>query len=200
MQKIIIASGNEHKIEEIKSFFSDLKIDFRALPDDKELPEVIEDGQSYRENALKKARQRSAELNEVVLADDSGLSVEYLAGAPGIRSARFGGENLDDREKYLKILSLLEGVSEQERKAAFVSVLALVDPFKEKEIVVEGRCEGIIAYQPAGEHGFGYDPIFYLPELDKTMAEISPQKKNKISHRAKALSKLKEALKESYIE
>ncbi|RQD68865.1 MAG: XTP/dITP diphosphatase [Halanaerobium sp. MSAO_Bac5] len=200
MQKIIIASGNEHKIEEIKSFFSDLKIDFRALPDDKELPEVIEDGQSYRENALKKARQRSAELNEVVLADDSGLSVEYLAGAPGIRSARFGGENLDDREKYLKILSLLEGVSEQERKAAFVSVLALVDPFAEEEIVVEGRCEGIIAYQPAGEHGFGYDPIFYLPELDKTMAEISPQKKNKISHRAKALSKLKEALKESYIE
>ena len=200
MQKIIIASGNEHKIEEIKSFFSDLKIDFRALPDDKELPEVIEDGQSYRENALKKARQRSAELNEVVLADDSGLSVEYLAGAPGIRSARFGGENLDDREKYLKILSLLEGVSEQERKAAFVSVLALVDPFAEEEIVVEGRCEGLISYQAVGEHGFGYDPIFYLPELDKTMAEISPQKKNKISHRAKALSKLKEVLKERYIE
>ena len=200
MQKIIIASGNEHKIEEIKSFFSDLKIDFRALPDDKELPEVIEDGQSYRENALKKARQRSAELNEVVLADDSGLSVEYLAGAPGIRSARFGGENLDDREKYLKILSLLEGVSEQERKAAFVSVLALVDPFKEKEIVVEGRCEGIIAYQPAGDHGFGYDPIFYLPEFDKTMAEISPETKNKISHRAKALQKLKEVLKERYVE
>ena len=200
MQKIIIASGNEHKIEEIQSFFSELKIDFRALPEDKKLPEVIEDGKSYRENALKKARQRSAELNEVVLADDSGLSVEYLAGAPGIRSARFGGEDLDDREKYLKILSLLEGIDEQQRKAAFISVLALVDPFKEEETVVEGRCEGLIAHQPAGEHGFGYDPIFFLPEFDKTMAEISPETKNKISHRAKALQKLKEVLKESYVE
>ncbi|ADQ14322.1 XTP/dITP diphosphatase [Halanaerobium hydrogeniformans] len=200
MQKIIIASGNQHKIEEIKSFFSDLKIDFLPLPEDKKLPEVIEDGKSYRENALKKARQRAAELNEVVLADDSGLSVEYLAGAPGIRSARFGGDDLDDREKYLKIISLLEGINGEQRKAAFISVLALVDPFKEEEIVVEGRCEGLIVQQPAGEHGFGYDPIFYLPKFNKTMAEISPETKNKISHRAKALQKLKEVLKECYME
>ncbi len=200
MTKIIIGSGNEHKIREIKAFFAELKIDFQPLPDDRELPEVIEDGKNYKENALKKARQRAEELNEIVLADDSGLSVDYLDGAPGIYSARFGGEGLNDEEKYLKILSIMEGVPQEERGAAFVSAVALVDPFKEEEIVVKAKCEGIIAEKPSGTNGFGYDPIFYLPEYDKTMAEISQQEKNKISHRGRALKKMKEALKERYIE
>ncbi|MFP4371732.1 MAG: XTP/dITP diphosphatase [Halanaerobium sp.] len=198
MKKIIIGSGNQHKIEEIKAFFADLDLKFEGLDSELELPEVIEDGESYKENALKKARQRAEELNEVVLADDSGLSVDYLNGAPGIYSARFGGEDLNDREKYLKILKLLEGQPEAERKAAFVSVIALVDPFKNIEITVEGRCEGIIAQEPAGENGFGYDPIFYLPEYDKTMAQISQSEKNKISHRGRALQKMKRAIKASY--
>ncbi|MFP4020422.1 MAG: XTP/dITP diphosphatase [Halanaerobium sp.] len=198
MKKIIIGSGNQHKIEEIKAFFADLDLKFEGLDSELELPEVIEDGESYKENALKKARQRAEELNEVVLADDSGLSVDYLNGAPGIYSARFGGEDLNDREKYLKILKLLEGQPEAERKAAFVSVIALVDPFKNIEITVEGRCEGIIAQEPAGENGFGYDPIFYLPEYDKTMAQISQLEKNKISHRGRALQKMKRAIKASY--
>ena len=200
MTKIIIGSGNEHKIREIKAFFADLNIDFQPLPDDRKLPEVIEDGKNYKENALKKARQRAEELNEIVLADDSGLSVDYLDGAPGIYSARFGGEGLNDEEKYLKILSIMEGVPQEERGAAFVSAVALVDPFKEEEIVVKAKCEGIIAEKPSGTNGFGYDPIFYLPEYDKTMAEISQQEKNKISHRGRALKKMKEALKERYIE
>jgi XTP/dITP diphosphohydrolase len=198
MKKIIIGSGNQHKIEEIKAFFSDLDFDFEGLNPELALPEVIEDGKSYKENALKKAGQRARELNQIVLADDSGLSVDYLDGAPGIYSARFGGEDLNDQEKYLKVLKLLAGQPKSKRKAAFVSVIALVDPFNNLEITVEGRCEGIIAEEPAGENGFGYDPIFYLPEYDKTMAQISQEEKNKISHRGRALQKMKTRLKESY--
>jgi XTP/dITP diphosphohydrolase len=198
LKKIIIGSGNQHKIEEIKAFFADLDFNFEGLDPELDLPEVIEDGKSYKENALKKARQRARELNEIVLADDSGLSVDYLDGAPGIYSARFGGEDLNDKEKYLKVLKLLAGQPEAERKAAFISVIALVDPFKNLEITVEGRCEGIIADEPAGENGFGYDPIFYLPEYELTMAQISQSEKNKISHRGRALKKMKRRLKESY--
>ncbi|MFW6281120.1 MAG: XTP/dITP diphosphatase [Halanaerobium sp.] len=200
MTKIIIASGNKHKIEEIKAFFKGLKLDFSALPEDKKLAEVIENGKSYKENALKKARQRAEELNKIIIADDSGLSVDYLDGAPGIYSARFGGEDLNDEEKYLKILSILNGVPQEKRKAAFISAVALVDPFKNEEFVVEGSCKGIIAEKPSGANGFGYDPIFYLPEYDKTMAEISQKEKNKISHRAQALKKIKDVLKERYLE
>lgn len=198
MKKIVIGSGNQHKIEEIKAFFEDLKIEFVGLDSTLDLPEVIEDGRSYKENALKKARQRANELNEIVLADDSGLSVDFLDGAPGIYSARFGGEGLSDQEKYLKILEILKGKPKNKRKAAFVSVLALVDPFEQKEITVEGRVEGLIAEEATGDNGFGYDPIFYLPEYDKTMAQLSQKEKNKISHRGRALKKMKKEIKASY--
>lgn len=199
LQKIIIGSSNQHKIEEIKAFFADLNLKFVGLDPDLNLPQVIEDGKSYQENALKKARQRAEELNQIVLADDSGLSVEYLDGAPGIYSARFGGEDLTNREKYLKVLELLTDQPESNRKAAFVSVVALVDPFTKDEIVVEGRCEGLIAKAPVGENGFGYDPIFYLPKFDKTMAQLSQIEKNKISHRGQALSEMKKEIKKRYI-
>lgn len=198
MEKIIIGSGNQHKIEEIKSFFSDLHFEFEGLDPKLDLPEVVEDGKTYKENALKKARQRASELNQIVLADDSGLSVEFLDGAPGIYSARFGGADLNDEEKYLKVLKLLEGQPVEARKAAFISVLALVDPINDSEITVEGRCEGRIANKPAGQNGFGYDPIFYLPQFDRTMAQLSQSTKNKISHRGLALTKMKRALKRSY--
>ncbi len=198
MKKIVIGSGNHHKIKEIKAYFSDLDFNFVGLDSKLKLPEVIENGKSYEENALKKARQRARELNEIVLADDSGLSVDYLDGAPGIYSARFGGDDLSDQEKYLKILDLLSGQPLEKRKAAFISVIALVDPFKNIEITVEGKCSGIIAEEPAGKNGFGYDPIFYLPEYDKTMAQISQQEKNKISHRGHALKKMKKEIKQRY--
>lgn len=200
MKKIIIGSGNQHKIEEIKAFFSDLEIEFAGLDPDLDLAEVVEDGSSYQENALKKARQRAEELNQIVIADDSGLSVEYLDGAPGIYSARFGGKGLTDQEKYLRVLKLLKGQPKSKRKAAFVSVIALVDPFQNEEIVVKGKCEGIIAEKAVGEGGFGYDPIFYLPEFDKTMAQLSQNKKNEISHRAQALQKIKKEIKTRYSE
>jgi len=200
LEKIIIGSGNPHKIREIQNFYSELNIKFEAIPKDADLAGVIEDGKSYRENALKKAGQRALELNEIVLADDSGLSVDYMDGAPGIYSARFGGEGLNDREKYLKILKIMKGVPKKQRKAAFISAVALVDPFSAKEIVVEGRVEGIIAEHPSGKNGFGYDPIFYLPKYDKTMAEISEEQKNKISHRAAALKKMEDVLIKRYME
>lgn len=199
MKKIIIGSGNQHKIKEIKSFFSDLELKVEGLDPELDLAEVVEDGSNYTENALKKARQRAKELNQIVLADDSGLSVEYLDGAPGIYSARFGGEGLTDREKYLRILELLKDQPEDKRKAAFVSVIALVDPFKQEEITVEGRSEGYIAREPAGEKGFGYDPIFYLPQFGKTMAQLEPKKKNEISHRGRALKKIRKVIKERYL-
>lgn len=198
MEKIVIGSSNQHKIKEIKAFFADLEFEFEALDQNLELAEVVEDGDSYKENALKKARQRSEELNEIVIADDSGLSVEYLDGAPGIYSARFGGADLTDQEKYLKVLKLLEGQPEEKRKAAFVSVIALVDPFEKIEITAEGRCEGIIADKAKGENGFGYDPIFYLPKYNKTMAQIEQKEKNKISHRGRALKKMKKEIKKRY--
>jgi XTP/dITP diphosphohydrolase len=198
MRKIVIGSGNQHKIEEIQAYFADLKLNFIGLDPELELPEVIVDGKSYKENALKKARQRAQELNEIVLADDSGLSIDYLDGAPGIYSARFGGDDLNDQEKYLKVLELLKGLPEEKRKAAFISVIALVDPFENIEITVEGKCSGIIAEEPAGENGFGYDPIFYLPEYDKTMAQISQEAKNKISHRGCSLKKIKKEIKRRY--
>ncbi|SFL61185.1 XTP/dITP diphosphohydrolase [Halanaerobium salsuginis] len=198
--KIIIGSGNQHKISEIKNYFSDLELEFVGLDPKLDLPEVIEDGKSYQENALKKARQRAQELKQIVLADDSGLSVDYLAGAPGIYSARFGGEDLSDRGKYLKLLKMLSGVPTEQRTAAFISVLALVDPINKIEIVVEGRCEGLIAEQPVGENGFGYDPIFYLPEYDKTMAQFSQSEKAEVSHRGRSLLKMKEELKARYME
>lgn len=198
MEKIVIGSGNQHKIEEIKSFFSDLNFKFEGLNPDLDLAEIIEDGKTYKENALKKARQRASELNKIVLADDSGLSVDFLDGAPGIYSARFGGADLNDQQKYLKVLKLLEGQPVEARKAAFISVLALVDPINDLEITVEGKCEGRIANKPAGQNGFGYDPIFYLPEFDKTMAQLSQSQKNKISHRGLALIKMKNKLKKRY--
>jgi len=198
MKKIVIGSGNQHKIEEIKACFSDLDFKFIGLDSELELAEVIEDGKNYKENALKKARQRAQELNEIVLADDSGLSVDYLDGAPGIYSARFGGDGLTDQEKYLKILELLNGQPQEKRQAVFISVIALVDPFKNIEITVKGECPGIIAEEPAGENGFGYDPIFYLSEYNKTMAQISQQEKNKISHRGRALNKMKKEIKRRY--
>lgn len=200
MKEIIIGSGNQHKIEEIKEFFSNLELEFKGLDPNLDLAEVIEDGDSYRKNALKKARQRSKELNKTVLADDSGLSVAYLDGAPGIYSARFGGEDLNDKEKYLKVLKLLGDVEFSKRKAAFISVIALVDPQNEIELTVEGRCEGLIAKKPRGENGFGYDPIFFIPQYDKTMAELSQEEKNKISHRGTALKKIRKEIKQRYLE
>lgn len=193
--EIVIATKNEGKVKEINGFFSDNdKIKFISLNSIGYTKEIIEDGNSFEENALIKARQVANDINMITLADDSGLEVDYLNGAPGIYSARFGGENTTHKEKISILLKELEGVDVSGRTARFVCVLALVFP-NNNQIIVKDKCEGIIAMESKGDKGFGYDPIFYIPTLNKTMAEIDPKIKNTISHRAKALEKLKEQLK-----
>jgi XTP/dITP diphosphohydrolase len=162
----------------------------QSLNDFPNLPEIIEDGASFLENALKKARTISHHLNLPVLADDSGLVVDYLKGAPGIYSARFSGPSATDQKNNEKLLTLLEGVPEEKRRACFVCVLVFYAP-SDQWIQTEGTCEGRIALAPEGDQGFGYDPVFYLPEFGKTMAQLPLETKNRISHRARALAKMK---------
>lgn len=193
-RKLLVASANQGKIREIKNYLENLNninLEIIGLDEFPGLPEVEEDGDSFRENALKKARARAEQTGLLTLADDSGLSVDYLGGEPGIYSARYAGEGATDEENNQKLLEKLKDVPEEKRKASFICVMALVDPDSGEEIVVEGRCDGIIQLSPKGENGFGYDPIFYLPEFRKTMAEIPLELKNQISHRAAALQKMK---------
>jgi len=193
-RKLLVASANRGKIREIKTYLENLngiRLEIIGLDEFPALPEVEEDGDSFQANALKKARARAEQTGLLTLADDSGLSVEYLGGEPGIYSARYAGEDATDEENNQKLMEKLKDLPEEKRKAAFICVMALVDPHSGEEIVVEGRCDGLIQLFPAGENGFGYDPIFYLPDFGKTMAELPLETKNQISHRAATLQKLK---------
>ncbi len=195
MSKLFVASTNQGKIREIKDRFQHLHLEILS-PDDVENPaEVLEDGNSFRENALKKARVQAQQTGYITLADDSGLVVEYLGGRPGIYSARFAGENASDEENNNLLLQKMEGVSGEDRRAYFKCAAALVLPDPDEEISVCGICEGYIIDEKRGTGGFGYDPVFYLPKLKKTMAEISAEQKNQISHRAQALDKLEKYIK-----
>jgi len=186
MLEIIFASKNPGKIREIKDILKDLKVKILTLNDFLYLPEVKEDGRTFRENALKKAEFFSNFTGKICLADDSGLEIEYLKGKPGIFSSRWGN---NDRERIQKILNLLKDVPEDQRKAKFVCVLVLFFP-DGRRYIVEGECQGIITNCPRGNSGFGYDPIFLVPEYKKTFAELGEEIKNKISHRAKALNQM----------
>ena len=163
-----------------------------------EIPEIKEEGDSFRENALRKAREVARRSGMVTLADDSGLEVEALGGKPGVLSARFAGERASDRDNNRKLLQMLEGVPWERRRAAFRCVIACVDPSSGKEVVVEGSCEGVIGFEERGEGGFGYDPLFFIPELGKTMAELPLEVKNRLSHRGRALKALKSRLREFF--
>lgn len=155
--------------------------------------DIEENGTSFEENALIKAREVCRLAGEMVLADDSGLEIDYLNGEPGIYSARYMGENTSYRVKNKNLMERLEGVPNEKRTARFVCAIAAVFP-DGKELVVRGTVEGIIGYEERGENGFGYDPIFYLPERGLTTAELPPEEKNSISHRGNALRKMKELL------
>jgi XTP/dITP diphosphohydrolase len=170
----------------------DLDIDILSLNDYKDVPDVEEDGSSFFENALKKAKAISKHTGEVVLADDSGLEVEWLSGEPGVYSSRYSGQGATDSSNIKKLLLNLEGVPGEKRGAAFRCALVLYCP-DGKYILFEGRLEGIIHDKPQGDGGFGYDPVFFLPDLGLTVAQISPEIKNRISHRAQAVLKFKEA-------
>lgn len=195
----MIASGNKGKIKEIKKFFQNLEIDIIGLDSFPGLSNIKEDGDSFIENALKKARVRAEETGMLTLADDSGLEVEYLNGGPGIYSARYAGENASDEDNNKKLIRSLQGLPMEKRKARFKSVLALVDPEEGSEVTVEGICPGYIILKPRGRNGFGYDPIFYIPEYEKTMAELPIEIKNRISHRARALKKMYSVINDRYM-
>jgi len=191
--EIIIATHNINKLKEISAIIPKALFNIRTLSDLKDMPEIEEDGLTLEENALKKARVISLYYNKWALADDTGLEVEFLDGAPGVYSARWAGEKCSYLDNNLKLIKMLEGVPFEKRKAVFRCVIAISSPWG-KEKITEGRLEGYILEKMKEKNGFGYDPLFYIPKFKKTLAELSPETKNKISHRAIALKKMKKYL------
>lgn len=191
MKTIFIGTSNLGKVNDFKHILSAEGIEVKSLHDLNEEIEIEESGATFEENAKLKAETLCQMLNQIVIADDSGLEIKALQGKPGVYSARYAGEHKNDEDNIQKVLSEMKGIPFEKREAAFVCVLAVAIPGKET-LVLEGRCNGYIAQEPKGEHGFGYDPIFYVPDKGKTMAEMSPDEKNEISHRRRALNKLKQ--------
>src|SRR5699024_5714464 len=195
-KRIIFATGKENKMKEIRMILKDLGLEILSMKEAGADVEIIEDGMSFEENAEIKARSVARVLtNDIVLADDSGLEIDYLDKAPGIYSARFAGEDTSYDIKNRILLDRLEGVPDEERTARFVCAVAAVFPDGTVS-VVRKTIEGRIAEEAAGDNGFGYDPIFYVPEYGCTTAEMKPEQKNELSHRGKALRAMREILKE----
>ena len=196
MKKIIVATGNEGKMDEIRQILQGENIQFVSLKDENlQDVEIIENGSTFEENAIIKARTISDLTGQMVLADDSGLEVDYLHGEPGIYSARYLGEDTSYDIKNRILLDRLEGVPDDERTARFVCAVAAVFPDGTTSIVRE-TIEGQIGHEIVGANGFGYDPIFFVPEFGCTTAEMTPEQKNKLSHRGKALRAIKILLEE----
>ncbi|MCF8563517.1 RdgB/HAM1 family non-canonical purine NTP pyrophosphatase [Alicyclobacillus tolerans] len=188
MSTLFIASKNRHKVDEFRDMLAELDLAVLPLPDD--CPESPETGATFAENAVQKARFYSAFVDGFVLADDSGLCVDYLGGAPGVFSARYAGDHGNDSANNAKLLRELEGVPDAKRTAQFVCALAVHHPQWNADLVVEGSVPGLILTHLRGDQGFGYDPLFYLPELGKSVAELEPSEKNRVSHRALAVRHL----------
>lgn len=198
-KRIIFATGNEGKMREIRMILADLGVPVVSMKEAGVSADIVEDGKSFAENAAIKAKTIMELTGEIVMADDSGLEIDYLDKAPGIYSARFMGEDTSYDIKNTALLEKLEGVPEEQRTARFVCAIACALPdgeLLESYATVEGR----IGYEIKGENGFGYDPIFYLPECGCSSAEISPEQKNELSHRGKALRIMKEKLRAYFAE
>lgn len=194
--RLVVASKNNNKITEIQSILADLPIDVQAIDQLVELPEIVEDGNTFEENAIKKAVEAGKVADQLVVADDSGLVVKYLKGAPGVFSARYAGVPTDDLRNNEKLLAEMKNVPWEDRDAEFHCVIAIADPNGTVQTCT-GVCAGKIGYQLRGKHGFGYDPLFVLPQYDnQTFAELDPAIKNRISHRAEALVQLKQLLRQ----
>lgn len=196
--KIIFATGNKNKMVEIRMILADLGMEILSMKEAGVEVDVVEDGRTFEENAMLKASAIAAldkvkEMDAIVLADDSGLEIDYLNKEPGIYSARYAGTDTSYDIKNNLLLSRMKGVPDEERTARFVCAIAAVFPNGDKE-VVRGTMEGRVAYEIAGENGFGYDPIFYLPEYGCTSAQLSPEKKNELSHRGKGLRMMREIM------
>ena len=192
---LVLATRNKKKLLEIRELLADMDFNVLSVGDFAGVPEVEEDGGTFEENARKKAVQVAGIMGKLTLADDSGLEIDYLDGRPGIHSARFAGEGATDEDRNNKVLDLLKGVPESKRTARFRCVIVIASPDDQVKIAA-GACEGRIAFEPRGSSGFGYDPLFIVPEYGKTYAELGQEKKNQISHRALALKKAKELLRE----
>jgi len=191
--ELLIATTNQGKVAEIRHALEGLGLKLLSLADFPNPPSVAEDAETFEGNARKKARHYAQWSGKATLADDSGLVVDALGGRPGVHSSRYAGEKATDEDNRQKLLHELKDVPEEKRGAAFVCCLALATP-EGREIVVEGRCEGRITLAPKGENGFGYDPLFFYPPLGRTTAELSLEEKHTISHRGRALERLKQAL------
>lgn len=194
METIIFATKNKGKIKEINAILSDLDVEVVSMEDAGITFDVVEDGTTFEENAMKKAVQIMEIGNKITLSDDSGLEIDYMDKAPGIYSARFMGEETPYPQRFQAIFEKLANVPREKRTARFVSCIAAAFP-DGRRLVSYDTVEGMIGWEAKGENGFGYDPIFFVPEKDKYMAELSPEEKNAISHRGKALRKMKEMLK-----
>ena len=186
---LILATRNQGKISEFKELLSGFDVDIRSLNDFGPIPAVEEDGDTFEENAYKKAHFTAKALGFPALADDSGLVVPALGGEPGVRSARYGGDEANDLENNLKLLKAMAGVTN--RMALFQCVIAIAVP-RGPALIYEGKCEGEIADKMEGDQGFGYDPLFYYPSLKKTFAQMSLEEKNQVSHRGKAMAELRQ--------
>ncbi|WP_277057668.1 XTP/dITP diphosphatase [Trichlorobacter lovleyi] len=193
MRQLLVATRNRGKIKEIKALLDGLVEEIICAADLPDLPETVEDGATFAENALKKAREASKATGLAVLADDSGLVVDGLGGRPGVYSARFAGVGANDAANNVKLLQEVAGLSQLERRAAFVCSMAYVSP-NGVEQLFEGRVGGTIIDQPRGDHGFGYDPLFLVNGYQQTMAELPLEVKNRISHRGQALRAFKNFL------
>lgn len=186
---LVIATRNQGKTAEIRDILRDFPVEIKNLDDFGPIPEIEEDGETFDDNAYKKASFTARVLGFPALADDSGLVVAALDGRPGIHSARYGGAGINDRERCEKLLVELEGSAN--RKAAFECVISIAVP-SGPALTYEGRCEGEIARSPDGVNGFGYDPVFYYPPMGKTFARLTREEKNRVSHRGKALMEVRE--------
>lgn len=198
-KKILFATGNEGKMREIRSILADLGGIVLSMKEAGISVDIVEDGASFEENALIKAKAvaaAAAGMDSVVLADDSGLEIDALGGEPGIYSARYLGEDTPYEEKNAELIRRLYGIPDEKRTARFVCAIAAVLP-DGREFTVRAVIEGRIGYEQRGQGGFGYDPIFYVPEFGKTTAEMSAEEKNQVSHRGKALELMKEVLREN---
>lgn len=193
IHELVLATRNRHKGEELAALLGDLGIRIRTLGEFPEAPEVIEDGETCEANAIKKARAIADAIGLPAVADDTGLEVDALDGRPGIFAARFAGEGATYEDNYRKLLHELAGVPRERRAARFVTVAAMAFPTDGVQ-VARGMLEGLIAEVPSGTQGFGYDPVFFVPELGKTLAQLSADQKNRVSHRAKAFAKVREIL------
>ena len=184
LKVIVLATKNAGKAKEFQQLLKDFPVELKNLNDFGPIPEVVEDGATFDDNAYKKASFTAKILGLPAIADDSGLVVEALGGAPGVKSARYAGENATDKENIEKLLREMEG--KNNRRAAFECVISIAVP-SGPALTYEGRCEGEISTEPQGTSGFGYDPVFYYPPYGKTFAGVSSEKKNRVSHRGKAL-------------